>query len=106
MRNPFKTFHNADLTIKREETEETFRGEEVVGMATVLACRCDAQESGSTLQQARDVYETGDVVAFPEDVITTVEPGDKAEIVTDDNRTLEGRVDEVMLISNALLISL
>lgn len=106
MRDPFARFHNADLTVERTETEDTFRGREETGTKTIMSSRCDAQEGGKIIARARDIYDTGDIVLFPEHQVTPVRPGDRATVETDDGRTLEAEVDEVDLQSNSLIASL
>jgi hypothetical protein len=106
MKDPFSTFNNASLTVERTETEDTFRGREETGSSTIMSSRCDAQESGKAVARARDLYDAGDVVVFPGDKVTPVEPGDRATIDTDDGRTIEGKVEEVSLMSNSLVVSL
>lgn len=101
----FDAFDNASITVTRTEGERTAQGFEENGTTIVLECRCDAQESGRALQRAQQLYETGDVLVFANDV-EQVRPGDSVELEMDDGRTLNGSVEEVMPIDSSILISL
>ena len=98
-------FINADLTVERTETQQTYRGEEQTGASTVLTGRCYFQESGRTLQRKRDVYEAVTALVFYEGDLTAIEPGDRVTIDHDDGRSLEGAVEKIEP-PNLLLLSL
>lgn len=106
MKDPFSRFHNAGLVVTRRQTQETYRGDEKTGTTQLLSCRCDMQEAGKSLARARDVYETGDAIVFPEQSVTAVRPEDDVEVTSDDGRTITGVVEQVIPMSNSLLISL
>lgn len=102
----FNYFANASLLVSRPAGERTARGYEQTGADQVLQCRCDAQESGRSLERAQQLYETGDVLVFCQKDVIHAQPGDIAQIDMDDGRQLDGSVEEVMPLDRSILISL
>lgn len=99
-------FHNASLLVERPQGDRTAAGYEQTGTETLLQCRCDAQESGRSLERAQQLHETGDVPAFAEESVTDVEPGDEGTIDLDEGRTLSGSAEEIVEADDSLLITL
>lgn len=75
----FDAFHNASITVTRTEGKHTAQGFEESGTTTVLDCRCGARESGRAFQRAQQLYETGDVLVFANQV-EDIRPGDSAKL--------------------------
>ncbi len=101
----FSAFDNASVIVTCTEGERTAMGFEKAATETVLEGRADVQESGRALSRAQELYETGDVLVFANEV-EEVRPGDSIELEMDDGRTLKGAVAEVIALDDSLLISL
>ncbi|AFH22428.1 hypothetical protein OSG_eHP25_00035 [environmental Halophage eHP-25] len=108
MSDPFTTFHNADLKVRRVQKNKTYRGEEKDTEDLIMSCRADVQRSagsGESAERARDVFTTADIVVYPEENISPVTPEDRVEITTDSGTTITGTVDNLLPISNSLYVS-
>ncbi len=101
----FDAFDNCTLTVIRPEGKRTAKGFEQTSTKTIVQQGADAQESGRALQRAQQLYETGDVLVFTNEV-EEVRPGDSIELDMDDGRTLQGAVAEVIALDDSLLITL
>jgi len=107
MRDPFSTFHNADLTVTRQDGSRGADGYTETGTTTVLdGVRCDAQDQGRTLQSPDETHEGGSLGCYSVDGdVSKVEPGDSATVAFDDGRTIEGHVASVTPLDDSLTIA-
>ena len=100
----FDYFNNATITLTRTSGSRGASGYVAASNQRVFSRRGDLQESGRTLQQLQAAYDEGDVVVYTD--TTGAQPGDAATIETDDDRTLEGSVVDVIGIDSSLVIAL
>jgi len=102
---PFSDFHNADVTVTRQEGSRGADGYSESGTTTVLgAVRCDAQDRGRTNQIREEAHEAGDMTCFVDADVSQVDPGDKATVAFDDGRTFEGHVSGVSPMDSSLTL--
>jgi hypothetical protein len=99
-------FTDDTITVTRQEGERTASGFEETGTKTVLDVEGDAQQGTRAYEQRAAFYETGDLLFFAEQAVTDVQPGDSVTVETEDNRSVDGTVAEVIHDDDSLLITL